>query len=70
MDRQIVYPDNEDGEIDGKNPEHQDEDGMGVIVEIGVGVGASLFGESKGASAGCYLDEARNKIRKLVWNSG
>ena len=32
-----MYPDDEDREIDRENPEHEDEDGMSVVVEIIVG---------------------------------
>ena len=39
---EIVCPDDEDWYVDGEDPDHEDEDGVGVVVEIIVG-SASLF---------------------------
>ena len=37
MNSKIMYPDDENGKVDGEDPEHEDEDGVGVVVEIIVG---------------------------------
>ena len=37
MNRQVMNPDHEDGDVDWKDAEHEDEDGVGVVVEIIVG---------------------------------
>ena len=42
MYRQIMGPDQKDGYVDGKNPEHKDKHRVRVVVEIVVGAG-SLF---------------------------
>lgn len=34
MDRKIMYPDYKYRKVDGKNPKHEDEDGMRVVVKI------------------------------------
>lgn len=34
MDREIVDPNHEDGDVDRKNAKHEDENGVGVVVEI------------------------------------
>lgn len=34
MDREVVDPNHEDGNVDRKNAEHEDKNGMGVVVEI------------------------------------
>jgi hypothetical protein len=31
---EISYPDNEDGEVYGEDPQHEYQDGMGVVVEV------------------------------------
>lgn len=38
MEREVSYPDDEDWQVDGKNPEHQDEDRVRVVVEVVVRV--------------------------------
>lgn len=40
MDCEVVDPDYEDWKVDGEDPEHQDEEGVGVVVEVVVGSGA------------------------------
>lgn len=37
MDRKITNPDDEDGDVNGEDPHHQDEDRVDVIVKVGVG---------------------------------
>lgn len=37
MNGEVVDPDHEDGEVDGEDAEHEDEDGVGVVVEIMMG---------------------------------
>jgi hypothetical protein len=32
-----MYPNHEDGDVDGEDAKHEDEDGVGVIVEIMMG---------------------------------
>jgi len=34
MDGEIVDPDDEDGEVDGENPEHEDQETVDVVVEV------------------------------------
>lgn len=34
MDGEIVDPDDEGRDVDGEDPEHEDEDGVGVVVEV------------------------------------
>lgn len=34
VDGKIVYPDNEDWQVDGQDPEHQDEYTVHVVIEI------------------------------------
>jgi hypothetical protein len=34
---EVMYPDDEDGDINGEDAEHEDEDGVGVVVEIMMG---------------------------------
>ena len=35
--RQIMGPDEEDGDVDGEHPEHEDQHRVGVVVEIIMG---------------------------------
>lgn len=37
MNRKVMNPHHEDRDVDGQHPEHEDEDGMCVVVEIIVG---------------------------------
>jgi hypothetical protein len=37
MDGKVMHPDNENGEVDRKDPEHEDEDGVCVVEEIIMG---------------------------------
>ena len=39
MYSEIMYPNHEDGQIDWEDPEHEDEDGVSVVVEIIMGAG-------------------------------
>ena len=39
MHGQVVHPDNQNRKIDRQDPEHEDEDGVGVVVEIIVRAG-------------------------------
>ena len=34
MNSQVMYPNGKDWQVNWKNPEHEDKDGMGVVVEI------------------------------------
>ena len=43
---EVVDPNDEDGEVDGENPEHEDEEGVRVVVEVVVGSGALMPGKS------------------------
>lgn len=36
MHHQIMCPDQKNQYVDGKNPQHEDEDGVGVVAEIGM----------------------------------
>lgn len=40
MNREIVNPDHENGDIDRKDAKHEDEDRVGVVVKIMVGWGS------------------------------
>lgn len=40
MDCEVVDPDYQYWQVDGEDPEHENEEGMGVIVEVVVGPGA------------------------------
>ena len=40
VDGEVVGPDEEDGDVDGEDPDHEDEDRMRIVVEIIVGPGA------------------------------
>ena len=43
LNSKVVNPDNKDWQIDGGNcPQHDDEDGMSVIIEVVVSARASL----------------------------
>ncbi len=39
VDREVVGPDEEDHDVDGEDPNHEEEDGVGVVVKIVVGAG-------------------------------
>lgn len=34
MHGEIMYPNHKDGDVDGEDAEHEDKDGVGVVVEI------------------------------------
>ena len=34
MDGEVVDPDDKDGEVDGEDPEHEDEETVDVVVEV------------------------------------
>lgn len=76
-DAEVVDPDDEDGEVDGEDPEKEKEDGGGVACEVeggevaaGVVVGGCQVGVAGGADAGCELDDAENEVGELVWDDG
>ena len=37
MHHQIMCPDQKNQYIDGQNPQHKNEDGVGVVAEVGMG---------------------------------
>ena len=39
VDGEVVGPDEEDHDVDGEDPDHEEEDRVGVIVEIMIGAG-------------------------------
>lgn len=43
VDGEVVGPDEEDGDVDGEDPDHEDEDRVGVVIEIMVGAGSLRF---------------------------
>lgn len=52
MDSQVPHPNNQDRKVDGQDPEHEDEDGVGIVVEVVVVVGASVFGQAISSDTG------------------
>jgi len=42
MDGEVSYPDNKDREVDRKNPEHENEYGVGVVVEVVICIRSSF----------------------------
>lgn len=67
---QVVYPDHEYWKVDRKNPEHENEDRVGVIVEVEVRVGSCFSCETKCTSTSGDLYKTCYKICELVWDDG
>jgi hypothetical protein len=68
MHREVPYPDDEDWQVDGEDPKHKDQDGMCVVVEVVIGVRSCLPSHSQRSDTSCNVDDAEDKIRKLIWN--
>ena len=66
VNSQIVYPDDENGEIDRENPQHENEDRVDVVVKVVVGVRTGFPSESKSACTSGYLHETCNQVGELV----
>lgn len=64
--RKVMDPNHEDGKIYRKDPEHQNEDGMRVVVEIVGRTGPGLTGLAKGAGTGSDLDETCYEVGELI----
>lgn len=47
MNREIVNPDHENGDVDWEDAEHEDEDRVGVVVEIMVGWRSLHIGDQR-----------------------
>ena len=45
MDRKITYPNNQHRNIDGKDPDHEHQDRMCIVIEVVVGVRALCLGQ-------------------------
>lgn len=63
---QVVHPDDQHGHVDRQHPEHEDEDGGGVVVEIIMGAGAGVAREAERAHAGADLHDREDHVRELV----
>lgn len=46
----IVDPHDEDGDVDGEDPEHEDEQGVRVVVEVIIGAGPLQKGQRIGTT--------------------
>lgn len=66
MDGQVVNPDDQHWHVDWQDPEHEDEHGGCVIVEIIMGAGAGVSREAERADAGADLHNRKNHVSELV----
>lgn len=62
----IMYPNHEDGKIYGENPEHQNEDGMRVVVKVVSRTGPGLASLTKSAGTCGDLNETCYKVGELI----
>lgn len=67
---QVVCPHDQDRHVDGQNPEHQDQHGMRVIIEIVAVSGLRFLGTGQSADARGHLDYAQDHVGELVRYEG
>jgi hypothetical protein len=70
MHNEVVGPDQEDKHIDGQDPQHQNQDGVCVVVEIQMRSGSCFLGMPLCPHACGQLHNAGNHVGELVWNDG
>lgn len=66
VDGKVADPHDEDGDVDGQDPQHHDEDRVRVVVEVVVCVGARVARQPVRPRACRHLNDAEYHIREVV----